>query len=216
MELNALSHAVKSVSECEHNPEQLALVYVHLAKDEPSVLAAAQHLGIKEPGEFIEGLRTLMEGFLRVKSAFDAQSNVAPENEPDEDEARRSQSREAILSEILEKFRTKVGEAATEAVNTAYTDYLPHVVTDTESNIGYRVQGCVRNLVAGSFRRVSEDSTLVEVQDSYGCGHYIDLGEYAQVVKPLVEAFPELLKDERIAQLERRLQVANEALNHRY
>ncbi len=42
--------------------------------------------------------------------------------------------------------------------------YLPHVVTDTDSNIGNRVTSAIKNLIAGTFEKVNE--SRVKVSDS--------------------------------------------------
>lgn len=124
----------------------------------------------------------------------------------------KAQFRASILANEIEKFRKTLHSAATEAIQTAYTDYLPHIETDTESNIAYRVQGAINNLIAGKFEAIhtldSDGVKFVSVGDQYGGNHLINLGEYSQLVKPIVDAFPDVLKDSRIKSLEAEVQRA--------
>lgn len=115
----------------------------------------------------------------------------------------KAQFRASILANEIEKFRKMLHSAATEAITTAYTDYLPHIETDTESNIAYRVQGAINNLIAGKFESLEAGgTTYVKVEDQYGGHHLISLSKYSQVVKPIVDAFPDVLKNSHIRALE--------------
>ena len=124
--------------------------------------------------------------------------------------------REQILGAALAELKEKMTDVVSGIASSLYSDYLPHVDTDTESNITYRAQGCVRNLMAGNFRAVPGHETLVEVADGYGCNYYIQLDQYSNLVKPVVDAFPEVLKSERIKQLEQEVKSLRELLNNRH
>lgn len=67
--------------------------------------------------------------------------------------------------------------------------YLPHVVTDTDSNIGNRVTSAIKNLIAGTFEKVNE--SRVKVSDS---PHLLStLGVSIATAHRLLELDPELL-----------------------
>lgn len=246
MQKDNLHIAVQAAYNCDASPAQLAQIYVALRDCPEDVKTCAAQAGIYGVDAWMGSMRGVAALFFSVKDVMDADENGQAPNAPlvfdvdcncvfcasglqgrcvssgvqaidaDPLAEQQAQSRATILANELEKFRKTLHSAATEAIATAYTDYLPYIESDTDSNIGHRVQGCVRNLVAGQFKRVGEESTLVEVQDGYGCGHYIALDQYSNVVKPLVDAFPELLKSERIAELESKLEFANRALNRNH
>lgn len=125
-----------------------------------------------------------------------------------------TEHREQVLSAALEELKEKMVEVMQGVASTLYTDYLPHVETDTESNIGHRVQGVIKNLIRGNFKQL--DSLQVEVSDDYGCNHYIPLASYGQLVKPLCDAMGEEIKGERIKQLEHEVKHLRDSLAHRH
>ena len=119
--------------------------------------------------------------------------------------------------EILEKAMADLKNQATEVLKSImgdlYTDYLPHVGSDTEANICYRATGIVKNLVAGKFTDAANN--LVEVSDGYGCDHYIPLGSYENLVGPLCDSMGDLIRGERIKQLEQEVKSLREMLHNR-
>lgn len=122
-----------------------------------------------------------------------------------------AEHREQVLSAALEELKEQMVEVMQGVASTLYTDYLPHVETDTESNIGHRVTGVVKNLIRGNFKRIGESQ--VEVSDDYGCNHYIPLASYSQLVKPLCDAMGEEIKGERIKQLEHEVRHLRDTLS---
>ncbi|YCF39309.1 hypothetical protein ACT517_17260 [Pseudomonas aeruginosa] len=116
-------------------------------------------------------------------------------------------SPEAVQEEILTAAMTKLKDEAKAVIDGVmgqlYTDYLPYVITDTEANIGNRVSGCVRNLIAGKFE-AHENHAMVS--DGYGQNHYVFMSSWSDMVKPLCEAMGDQIKDARIEQLERQVE----------
>ena len=95
-----------------------------------------------------------------------------------------------------------------------YCEYLPHVVTDTDSNIGNRVTGVIKNLIAGKFEKVSE--SMVKVSDSYQCEHYIGFNSYDDLVKPLCDLMGPEIVGARIKQLENEVESLKRHLEEAY
>jgi len=125
--------------------------------------------------------------------------------------------REQVLSAALEELKERMTEVMQGVASSLYTDYLPHVETDTESNIGNRAAGVVKNLIQGNFTQVGGLRLQVEVADGYGCNHYIQLASYSQLVKPLCDAMGEEIKGERIKQLEQEVKHLRDSLSrHHY
>ena len=122
--------------------------------------------------------------------------------------------RQAILEKAMSDLKEKASEVIQSVMGDLYTDYLPHVESDTEANICYRATGIAKNLIAGKFTRASDE--LVEVSDDYGCNHYIPLGSYERLVGPLCDAMGETIRGERIKQLEQEVKSLREMLNNRF
>lgn len=122
--------------------------------------------------------------------------------------------REQVLLAALAELKEKMTEVMQGVASSLYTDYLPHVESDTDANISYRVEGVIKNLIRGNFTR--RDSLFVEVPDDYGCNHHIMLASYSQLVKPLCDAMGEEIKGERIKQLEQEVKHLLDSLSHHH
>jgi len=108
--------------------------------------------------------------------------------------------RQDLLMAALTELKTRAIQVVDEVMGQLYCDYLPHVETDTESNIGNRVGGVIRNLVAGKFEKKSD--SMVSVSDSYGRDHYVQINSYQGLVKPLCDLMGPEIVGARIQQLE--------------
>lgn len=122
--------------------------------------------------------------------------------------------REQILLGAMAELKEKASEVISGIMSDLYTSYLPHVDSDTESNICCRATGIVKNLIAGNFKDAG--NSLVEVSDDYGCNHYMPLASYERLVKPLCDAMGEQIQNERIKQLEREVESLRSMLNQRH
>lgn len=122
--------------------------------------------------------------------------------------------RQQILENAMAELKEQASKVITDIMGDLYVNYLPHVESDTESNICFRATGIVKNLVAGKFRDVRNG--LVEVSDGYGCNHYMPLTSYERLVGPLVDQMGEQIKGARIKQLEDEVAHLREMLNNRY
>lgn len=125
---------------------------------------------------------------------------------------------EKILTEALEDLKVKAGVVINDIMSGLYTDYLPHVVTDTEANISYRVEGCIKNILQGKVELLGEKCLIVS--DTYGCEHTVSLNGYTTNLEPLANALLPLMGDailkERIAQLENQVQSLKSQLEQAY
>jgi hypothetical protein len=123
--------------------------------------------------------------------------------------------REELLLKAMDHLRTQAKDVIDGIMGDLYCEYLPHVVTDTESNIGSRVDGVVRNLIAGKFERLG-DSSMVKVSDSYQCEHYISLNSYDGMVKPLCDLMAPEIVGARVKQLENEVELLRQQLEQAY
>lgn len=125
---------------------------------------------------------------------------------------------EKILTEALEDLKVKAGAVINGIMGDLYTDYLPHVVTDTESNISYRVEGCIKNILQGKAELLDEKCLIVG--DTYGCEHIVSLNGYNTNLEPLANALMPLMGDailkERISGLESQVQSLKSQLEQAY
>lgn len=106
--------------------------------------------------------------------------------------------RERILSKALEELKQKAGAVIESIMGNLYSDYLPHVVSDTDANISYRVEGCIKNILQGKIEPIG---AAFYVNDQYGCDHRISLSHYFDW-KPLCDIMGETIQTSRIKQLE--------------
>jgi len=109
------------------------------------------------------------------------------------------ETRERILSEALEEIKQKVGSELNSIMGNLYSDYLPHVVGDTDANISYRVEGCIKNILQG---KIIPNGDFFHVNDDYGSEHMIYLAHYNLNLKPLCDIMGETVQTNRIKQLE--------------
>lgn len=116
------------------------------------------------------------------------------------------ETREQILTQALEELKQKAGSVIKGIMSDLYTDYLPHVVSDTDANIGYRVEGCIKNILQGKVQLVDGLPALFWVSDDYGSDHLISLA-YSFDWKLLCDTLGETVQTNRIKQLEQ--EVAN-------
>ena len=124
--------------------------------------------------------------------------------------------REKILTEAMAELKTKAGEVIGSIMSDLYSDYLPHVVSDTDSNISYRVEGCIRNMIAGKYRASIMSDEHVWVNDGYGSYHVIVLANYSDTLKPLCDLMGETIQTNRIKQLEDKIESLQNQLQDAY
>jgi hypothetical protein len=123
------------------------------------------------------------------------------------------ETRERILSEALEEVKQKAGAVIEGIMSDLYSDYLPHVVGDTDANISYRVEGCIKNILQG---KIEPNGDFFHVNDNYGSEHMINLAHYNLNLKPLCDIMGETVQTNRIKQLEQEVQSLKQQLQDSY
>lgn len=124
--------------------------------------------------------------------------------------------RERILSEALEELRQKVGSELNSIMSGLYSDYLPHVVGDTDANISYRVGGCIKNILQGKIQKIVNFPEVFYVNDGYGYDHLVSIGSYGLDLKPLADIMGETIQTNRIKQLEQEVESLKSQLKNAY
>lgn len=118
------------------------------------------------------------------------------------------EQREKLLLAALDQLKKRAGEAINEVMADLYSGHLPYVLADTESNITFRVEGCITNLIAGKFERVdsSNGCDKVWVSDNYGVRHLVSLNSWSDMIRPLCDAMGAEIQNARIHQLSRQVE----------
>lgn len=97
-----------------------------------------------------------------------------------------------------------------------YSDYLPYVLGDTDSNISNRVEGCVKNILQGEVRELDGHPEFFYVGDGYGYEHMINLAYYSINLKPLTDIMGKTIQTNYIQQLEREVETLKFQLKDAY
>lgn len=121
--------------------------------------------------------------------------------------------REQILTQALEELKQKAGAVIESIMSDLYTDYLPHVVDDTDANISYRVEGCIKNILQG---KIIPNGDFIHVNDDYGYEHMVNLAQYNMNLKPLCDIMGETIHTNRIKQLEQEVESLKSQLKNAY
>lgn len=126
--------------------------------------------------------------------------------------------REKVLTAAMDELKTKAGEVINGIMSDLYTDYLPHVVGDTDANISYRVEGCLKNILEGKLVPVS--TNLFSINDGYGNDHLVSLNGNTSNLEALANALMPVMGDvimkERIKELETRVSILKSRLEDAY
>ncbi len=123
--------------------------------------------------------------------------------------------REKILTEAMENLKKSAGAVIEGIMSDLYTDYLPHVAGDTESNIQYRVEGCIKNILQGKIAE-TDSGGMFWVDDGYGNDHLVNLMACNLDLKPLTDIMGETIQTQRIKQLEQEVESLKSQLKDSY
>lgn len=66
------------------------------------------------------------------------------------------EAKEKYLQDMLSEFATKMKEVAEDVIGSVETEYLPHVLSDTECNVADRTADCIKDILLGRFEVVGE------------------------------------------------------------
>lgn len=122
--------------------------------------------------------------------------------------------REELLIKAMESLKTQAKAVVDEVMGELYCDYLPHIVTDTDSNIGNRVTGVIKNLIAGKFDKLG--GPMVKVSDGYQAEHHISFTSWDAMVKPLCDLMGPEIVGARVKQLENEVESLKQQLESAY
>ena len=66
------------------------------------------------------------------------------------------EAKEKYLQDMLSEFANKMKEVAEDVIGSVETEYLPHVLSDTECNVAYRTADCIQSILLGRFEVVGD------------------------------------------------------------
>lgn len=115
---------------------------------------------------------------------------------------------EQRFSELVEKFKEQVKEAAEDAIGDIYGELLPYAVGDTESNAIIQAKSMASKILSGSFE-LDEDG-YIRV-DGWSVG-YLSTCDYDALVDKLAEKCADVAAQKKIERLERQLAEAYRSL----
>lgn len=121
--------------------------------------------------------------------------------------------REQILTQALQELKGKAGAVIESIMSDLYSNYLPHVVGDTDANISYRVEGCIKNILQG---KITPIGAAFYVNDGYGSDHHVSLGSHYFDWKLLCDSMGETIQTNRIKQLEQEVENLKAQLKYAY
>ena len=126
--------------------------------------------------------------------------------------------REKVLTAAMEELKIRAGEVINGIMSDLYTDYLPHVVGDTDVNISYRVEGCLKNILEGKLIPVS--TNLFTINDRYGNDHLVSLNGNTTNLEALANALMPVMGDvimkEHIKELETQVSILKSRIEDAY
>lgn len=116
----------------------------------------------------------------------------------------REAHKERLLQETMKRFQEQLKTITEEVLSDLNCDLLPHVYGDTESNISFRIDKIINNILAGKIERVDTANNLLmfKVEDGYDFHTYVSLGAYSDLIEPIWKEFGKDIENIRIKQLE--------------
>ena len=113
-----------------------------------------------------------------------------------------------MLEQFLERVKDGIAREAVVALEEAYSDMLPYISDDTESNAALQASDVVRNIIAGHFEW-DESGEYISVKSARDYSPKIRLAftaaDYDSLRDKIIERMPKCPKDAKIEMLERQL-----------
>ena len=115
-----------------------------------------------------------------------------------------TEQQEAFLAEKLKEFTDKLAEVAKDVITDVYCDYLPHVMTDTESNVYFRTNSAIEDILSGKFT-VDGDYLVV----SQGTVRVYLGNNYSNLATNIYKNAKDKIENQTIKELETKIQSLN-------
>ena len=122
-----------------------------------------------------------------------------------------NEQQEAFLAEKLKEFTDKLADVAKEVITDVYCDYLPHVMTDTESNVCFKTSSAIEDILSGKFT-VDGDYLVV----SQGTVRVYLGNNYSNLATNIYKNAKDKIENQTIKELETKIQSLNMQLLDAY
>lgn len=122
-----------------------------------------------------------------------------------------NEQQEAFLAEKLKEFTDKLADVAKEVITDVYCDYLPHVMTDTESNVYFKTNSAIEDILSGKFT-VDGDYLII----SQGTVRVYLGNNYSNLATNIYKNAKDKIENQTIKELETKIQSLNMQLLDAY
>lgn len=122
-----------------------------------------------------------------------------------------NEQQEAFLAEKLKEFTDKMADVAKEVITDVYCDYLPHVMTDTESNVCFKTSSALEDILSGKFT-VDGDYLII----SQGTVRVYLGNNYSNLATNIYKNAKDKIENQTIKELETKIQSLNMQLLDAY
>lgn len=122
-----------------------------------------------------------------------------------------TEQQEAFLAEKLKEFTDKLQDVAKDVIRDVYCDYLPHVMTDTESNVYFKTNSAIEDILSGKFT-VDGDYLVV----SHGTVRVYIGNNYSNLATNIYKNAKDKIENQTIKELETKIQSLNRQLLDAY
>lgn len=118
------------------------------------------------------------------------------------------EAKEKYLQNMLSEFAAKMKEVAEDVIGSVETEYLPHVLSDTECNVAYRTADCIQSILLGQFEVVG-DYIVAN-------GVHVHLTNYGRLATEIYAKAQKQVDNLTIKELESKVRNLEESLKEAY
>ena len=122
-----------------------------------------------------------------------------------------NEQQEAFLAEKLKEFTDKLAEVAKEVISDVYCDYLPYVMTDTESNVCFKTNSAIEDILCGNFT-VDGDFLVVP----HGTVRVYMGNNYSNLATNIYKNAKDKIENQTIKELETKVEMLEQQLKEAY
>ena len=124
---------------------------------------------------------------------------------------------EQVANKQIEEFKRQMKSAVNDVLDSAYCEILPHVENDTFMNVGLHSQALIKKLLAGDFKKTTQENTIIVTDDNFiDVAITLTSDEYDRIRHNLINAMPSCPKDLEIESLKKKIAEYEKLINSKY
>ena len=120
-------------------------------------------------------------------------------------------AQEKFLQDKLSEFVQQMKEAAEKVISDVEVDYLPHVMSDTESNVAWQAADIVQEILRGNFQEYESQWPGITVN-----GVYLHLTNHNDLATAIYNKAKDKVENAAIKELQSRVNTLEEQLKQAY